>query len=221
MMYVNREPRFYASIIYNGADWIYEEDGKPKQTVELYFNGNCGKNGSHDHSATGYLTCKNISPNSDLINWTGVTRSNVMIRLAEIYLNYAECLNEAENTQAARNEAARYVNAIRYRAGIPDLTSTQTDSQSSMREAIRAERRVELAFENFRAWDTRRWKIAEQADGTPLMGMNVDKGENLQDISFYERTVIEKRVFPQKFYLWPIPDDEIIRNNACVQNPGW
>ena len=156
-----------------------------------------------------------------MINWTGVTRSNVMIRLAEIYLNYAECLNEAENTQAARNEAARYVNAIRYRAGIPDLTSTQTDSQSSMREAIRAERRVELAFENFRAWDTRRWKIAEQADGTPLMGMNVDKGENLQDISFYERTVIEKRVFPQKFYLWPIPDDEIIRNKACVQNPGW
>lgn len=221
MMYVNREPRFYASIIYNGADWIYEEDGKPKQTVELYFNGNCGKNGSHDHSATGYLTCKNISPNSDLINWTGVTRSNVMIRLAEIYLNYAECLNEAENTQTARDEAARYVNAIRYRAGIPDLTSAQTNSQSSMRDAIRAERRVELAFENFRAWDTRRWKIAEQTDGTPLMGMNVDKGENLQDINFYERTVIEKRVFPQKFYLWPIPDDEIIRNKACVQNPGW
>ena len=221
MMYVNREPRFYASIIYNGADWIYEQDGMPKQTVELFFKGNCGKNGSHDYSATGYLVCKNISPNSDLFNWTGVSRSLVMMRLGEIYLNYAEAINEAFDNQGSRDKAAIYVDAIRQRAGLPGLTTEQKSSQISMRAAIRAERRVELAFENFRAWDTRRWKIAEEVDGAPLMGMNVDAGESLQDVNFYKRTLIEKRVFPKKFYLWPINDSEIIRNRACVQNPGW
>lgn len=221
MMYVNREPRFYVSIVYNGADWIYKEDGKPAQTVELHFKGNCGKNGSHDHSATGYLCSKNISPNSDLFNWTGALRSLVMIRLGEIYLNYAEALNESQDSQAARDEAAQYINTIRKRAGIPELTINRKSSQANMRQAIRDERRVELAFENFRAWDTRRWKIAEETDGAPLMGMNVDAGENLKDPAFYQRTIVEKRPFPKKFYLWPIPEDEIIKNRACIQNPGW
>lgn len=221
MMYVDREPRFYVSIIYNGADWIYKEDGKPAKTVELFFKGNCGKGGSHDHSATGYLCSKNISPNSDLINWTGALRSLVMVRLGEIYLNYAEAMNESQDNQTARDEAALYIDAIRKRAGIPVLTADKKASQAAMRTAIRDERRVELAFENFRAWDTRRWKIAEQTDGSPLMGMNVDGGESLKDVAFYKRTVIEKRTFYKKFYLWPIPESEVIRNRACVQNPGW
>jgi hypothetical protein len=220
-MYVGREPRFYASIIYNGADWIYRENGKPILNVELFNEGNCGKSGSHDYSATGYLCCKNISPSSDLANWTGALRSLVMIRLAEIYLNYAEALNEAQDNQSARDEAALYVNAIRKRAGIPDLTADKTATQSAMQQAIRDERRVELAFENFRAWDTRRWKIAEETDGAPLMGMNVDAGTTLKDVEFYKRTLIEKRTFPKKFYLWPIPQSEINKNKACVQNPGW
>jgi hypothetical protein len=221
MMYVGREPRFYASIIYNGADWIYRENGKPIITVELFNTGNCGKAGSHDYSATGYLCCKNISPNSDLANWTGALRSLVMIRMAEIYLNYAEALNEAQDSQTARDEAALYINAIRRRAGIPELTADRTASQATLQQAIRDERRVELAFENFRAWDTRRWKIAEETDGAPLMGMNVDAGTGLRDVDFYKRTLIERRAFPRKFYLWPIPQGEINKNRACVQNPGW
>ncbi len=221
MMYVNREPRFYASIIYNGADWIYVANGQSPKTVELYAKGNCGKEGSHDHSSTGYLCCKNISPNSDLFSWGGALRSLVTIRLAEIYLAYAEALNEANDTQAARDEAALYVNAIRKRAGIPELTADKKSSQKNMQQAIRDERRVELAFENIRAWDTRRWKIAEDTDGSPLMGMNVDAGASLTDVAFYQRTIIEKRVFAKKFYLWPIPEDERTKNTKCVQNPGW
>lgn len=220
-MYVNREPRFYVSIIYNGADWIYKEDGKPSQTVELFFTGNSGKQGSHDYSATGYLTSKNVSPNSNLLEWTGALRSLVMIRLAEIYLNYAEALNEAKNDQASRNEGAVYINKIRERAGIPPLADDKKASQSAFRDAIRDERRVELAFEGFRAWDTRRWKIAEQVDGAPLMGMNVDAGTSLTDPAFYKRTLIEKRVFTKNYYIWPIPQYDIVRNKACVQNPGW
>lgn len=220
-MYVNREPRFYASVIYNGADWIYKEDGQPVHTVELFFTGNCGKQASHDHSATGYLCCKNVSPNSNLVEWTGALRSLVMMRLAEIYLNYAEALNEWKNDQGSREEAAHYIDLIRERAGLPALESSKKASKEALRNAIRDERRVELAFENFRAWDTRRWKIAEQTDGAPLMGMNVDAGKSLTDAAFYQRTVEEKRVFKKSYYLWPIPQSEIVRNRACVQNPGW
>lgn len=220
-MYVNREPRFYVSVIYNGADWIYKEDGKPSKTVELFFTGNCGKQGSHDHSATGYLTSKNVSPNSNLQEWTGALRSLVTIRLAEVYLNYAEALNEARDDQASRDEAAIYIDKIRERAGIPALTEDKKSTQTVMREAIRDERRVELAFEGFRAWDTRRWKIAEQVDGAPLMGMNVNGGKNLTDPEFYKRTVVEKRVFTRNYYIWPIPQYDIVRNKACIQNPGW
>ena len=220
-MYVNREPRFYVSIIYNGADWIYKQDGKPAQTVELFFTGNSGKQGSHDHSATGYLTSKNISPNSNLVEWGGALRSLVLLRLAEVYLNYAEALNESGDSQANRDEAATYIDRIRERAGIPALEADKKSSQSAFRQAVRDERRVELAFEGFRAWDTRRWKIAEQTDGAPLMGMNVNAGKNLTDPEFYKRTVIEKRVFLKSYYLWPIPQFDIVRNKQCVQNPGW
>lgn len=220
-MYSNREPRFYASVIYNGADWIYKEDGRPAQTVELFFAGNCGKKGSHDHSVTGYLVCKNISPNSNLVEWTGALRSLVMMRLAEIYLNYAEAVNEWKDDQASREEAAKYIDLIRERAGIPALDINKKASKESMRQAIRDERRVELAFENFRAWDTRRWKIAEQTDSSPLMGMNVDAGTSLKDEAFYKRTVEETRIFKKNYYLWPIPQSEIVRNRACIQNPGW
>ncbi|WP_142688462.1 RagB/SusD family nutrient uptake outer membrane protein [Chitinophaga polysaccharea] len=220
-MYVNREPRFYAAVMYNGADWIYKENGKPVQTVQLYFTGNCGKQASHDHSATGYLCCKNISPNSNLVEWTGALRSLVMMRLAEIYLNYAEALNESMNDQSSREEAAHYIDLIRERAGLPALEAAKKASREALRTAIRDERRVELAFENFRAWDTRRWKIAEQTDAAPLTGMNVDAGKNLADPAFYKRTLIEKRVFKKSYYLWPIPQSEIVRNRACVQNPGW
>lgn len=220
-MYVNREPRFYVSVLYNGADWIYKQDSKPAQTVELFFTGNSGKQGSHDHSATGYLTSKNISPNSNLVEWTGALRSLVLIRLGEIYLNYAEALNESSDIQLSRDQAAIYIDRIRERAGIPPLTDEKKSSQNAFREAVRDERRVELAFEGFRAWDTRRWKIAEQIDGAPLMGMNVDGGKSLMDTEFYKRTVIEKRVFLKSYYLWPIPQSDIVRNRACIQNPGW
>jgi len=220
-MYVNREPRFYASILYNGANWIYHDTGQPYTTVELFFTGNTGKQGSHDHSVTGYLTCKNISPNSNLYIWQGDLRSEVLMRLAEIYLNYAESMNEWMDDQANRNLAVSYINMIRQRAGIPDLDVTKTQSQSAFRDAIRVERRIELAFEGFRAWDTRRWKIAEQTDAAPLMGMNVDAGTSLKDLAFYKRTVEETRIFKPSYYLWPIPQSEIMRNKACVQNPGW
>lgn len=213
-MYVDREPRFYATVLYNGDIWPFTKNGAIK--VELYNTGRSGKAGSHDYSPTGYLNIKFSSPNTDVVNGQYVQQAYIFFRLAEIYLNYAEALNECD---PGNPDIAYYVNKVRERGGIPALPTGL--SQDQMRERIRHERRIELAFESHRMWDTRRWKIAEATDGGPMWGMNVSQGTSFTDPSFYERTVFENRVFNQKHYLWPIPQSEMDRNKAMVQNPGW
>ncbi|MEC5142901.1 RagB/SusD family nutrient uptake outer membrane protein [Chitinophaga sp. 212800010-3] len=213
-MYVGREPRFYVCITYNGMTWFNKSEGEKK--VELFNTGNTGKRGSYDYSRTGYLVRKNYHPDTYPRLGRYVYRPFVLFRLGEMYLNYAEALNES---QPGNPDILKYVNAIRNRAGIPDLPSGL--SQADMRERIRRERRVELAFECHRYFDTRRWKIAEQTDGGPFYGMNVDAGTNLTDISFYQKTVFETRVFQKKHYLFPIPQFDIDRDKKLVQNPGW
>jgi len=213
-MYVNREPRFYVCITYNGMTWFNTSEGT--KTVELYNTGNTGKQGSYDYSRTGYLVRKNYHPNTYPRQGRSVARPLVLFRLGEIYLNYAEALNEA---QPGHPDILTYVNAIRERAGIPGLPAGLT--QEEMRTRIRQERRIELAFEYHRYFDTRRWNIALQTDGGPFYGMNVDAGNSVQDLSFYKRTVFETRVFAQQHYFFPIPQFDIDRNKKLVQNPGW
>jgi starch-binding outer membrane protein, SusD/RagB family len=213
-MYVGREPRFYVSILYNGDIWPYTGGGEIK--VQLYATGLSGKNASHDYSPTGYLITKYVSPNSNIRNNQIVAKAWIWFRLAEIYLNYAEALNEYKPGDP---DIKKYLDLIHERAGIPGLPAGLT--QGEMRDRIRRERMIELAFEGHRGFDTRRWKIAEQTDGGPMWGMNVSKGTSFTDASFYERTVFETRVFQRKHYLWPVPQSEIDRNRQMVQNPGW
>ncbi|MEI3797518.1 MULTISPECIES: RagB/SusD family nutrient uptake outer membrane protein [unclassified Chitinophaga] len=213
-MYVGREPRFYVCITYNGMTWFNKSEGEKK--VELFNTGNTGKRGTYDYSRTGYLVRKNYHPDTYPRLGRYVYRPFVLFRLAEMYLSYAEALNEAEPGNA---DILKYINLIRDRAGIPALPGGL--SQTEMRERIRRERRVELAFECHRYFDTRRWKIAEQTDGGPFYGMDVDAGTSLTDLSFYKKTVFETRIFQKKHYLFPIPQSEIDRNKKLVQNPGW
>ena len=90
-------------------------------------------------------------------------------------------------------------------------------SQSEMREAIRAERRVELAFESSRYFDVRRWGIAEETENIPLYGMYVNGNGN----DFYKRTWFENRIFEKKMYFFPIPQGDLDIDKELVQNPGW
>lgn len=214
-MWVNREPRFYASVTYNGADWIWTGATQPIK-VQLYNTGTSGYAGSHDHTNTGYILHRFVSPTSNVQNWNGSPQHDIHFRLAEMYLNYAEALNEINPGHA---DILKYLNLVRERGGIPALAAGL--SQADMRLMIRHERRIEMAFETHRVWDTRRWKIAEQTDGGPMTGMNVAAGTSFTDLSFYKRTVFETRVFQKKHYLWPIPQSEIERNRLMVQNPGW
>ena len=138
------------------------------------------------------------------------------MRYAVVLLNYVEALNEYD---PGNPDIETYLNLIRERGGLGPVQSGL--SQELMREQIRLERRIELCFEQLRYFDTRRWLIAEQTDGGPFYGMNVDAGNSFTDEAFYEKTVFETRVFRPEFYLFPIPQSEINRDPQIVQNPGW
>ncbi len=212
-MWVNREPRFYVDVTYNGSTWLNTSSSSGKIITQTYYEGNSGKKvGGNDFSPTGYIGRKNITTG----DWRSGNRAWVLIRLANIYLNYAEALNESS---PGNPDIAKYVNLIRTRAGLPGISATLTQDQ--MRAAIRRERRIELAFENCRYFDTRRWKIAEQTDGGPLHSMDINSGTSLTDPAFYKRTVFETRVFQKKHYLWPIPQQEVNIDKNLVQNTGW
>lgn len=210
--WVNREPRFYTNITYSGSVWLNTNNGEI--ITELFNNGNSGKGtGGNDHSTTGYIVRKAMG----LGNWDIGNRTLMLLRLAEIYLSYAEALNESDPGNA---DILHYINLIRERAGIPSYGSAELPApvgQDAVREAIWKERRVELAFENARFFDVRRWKIAEQTENGPIFGLNVDTNPP----EFYSVVVLENRVFNKRHYFFPIPQNEINNNNLLIQNLGW
>lgn len=210
--WVNREPRFYVGITYNNSYWLFQEGSNPIIT-NMEYNGNSGRSQStSDVSPTGYIVRKDVMPNDN-------SRGALMLRLGQIFLDYAEALNESAPGNA---DILRYVNQIRSRAGVPQYGASEgmiaaPTSQDAVRDAIRAERRVELAFESPRYFDTRRWKIAKTTNNGPVYGMNM----NGNGTEFYQRTLIETRIFVDKDYLFPIPNTQILINPNLVQNPGW
>jgi len=211
-MYVNREPRFYASINFNGA--IFKD-----HQIELWNSGVDGRgNTTVDYCCSGYMMKKHCNPAITLTGTTNyVLKTWVMFRLGELYLNYAEALNEA---QGPTTDVYHYINAIRNRSGLPDLPNGL--SKDEMREKIWHERRIELAFETHRYFDTHRWMIAPQTQAGPVYGMNIAAGESLQDPEYYKRTLLETRVFPYpQYYLYPIAQSELDKMGGLVQNPYW
>ena len=161
--WTGREPRFYVGITYDSSRWIYADDDGNDIITSFQYSGNSGRSQStSDVTPTGYTVRKNVAPNDN-------NRGCVMMRLAQIYLDYIEALNESDPSNP---DILKYLNLIRDRAGVPEYGSAipAPASQADMRTAIRAERRVELAFENVRFFDTRRWKIAPQTDGGAFYG---------------------------------------------------
>ncbi len=211
-MYVGRDPRFYASINYAGSIW-------KSRAVEFWNTGADGKQRAvgSDYNISGYLMKKFIDPTSNIPQNRFSLNTWITYRLGEQYLNYAEALNEAEGPVA---DVYKYMNAIRSRAGMPDLPPNL--SKDNMRERIQHERRIELAFESHRYFDVRRWKTASNIENKPIHGMNIQAGTSLQDNAFYQRVLIERRIFVSpKHYLWPVQIWEIEKNPMLLQNPGW
>ena len=207
--YKNRDARLEATIITNGMIW-------QQKKVETWFNG---KDGKHNANATktGYYLKKHTNESVNILTEGGALGHTWPIfRLSEIYLNYAEALNEYDPNNPGIRE---YVNYVRMRAGQPDLPVGL--SQSEMRTRIQNERRVEFAFEEHRAWDVRRWKIASSTLGSDLKGVQVTKKDEMNDSYEYVPYVVESRVFEPKMYWYPIPQSEKLKLKSWNQNPGW
>lgn len=210
--YENREPRFYKSILYNGAQW-------KGRTIEAYVGGADGfvEYGSESNAistTTGYYLRKLLDEGKSNLSEEGTTHWSE-VRFAEVLLNHAEALNELGKVK----EALVSLNKVRARAGLPAQEET---SKEDLRNIIRQERTVELAFEGHRYWDLRRWRIAHKVlDGQRMHGMKITKEE---DGSFtYERVDCDKkdRVFEERYYQFPMPSSEIKNNPLCTQFDKW
>ncbi len=212
-MYCNREPRFYASVIYNEA-WL----GVANRRANFFLGGADG-GPSFDAPQNGYNVRKRISLEA---NPRGAHpyQPGILHRLAEFYLDYAEALNEFDPSNP---DILVYINKIRERAGIPGLTGGL--SQSEMREAIIRERRVEFNCEGLRIHDLRRWKLAEKYLGNKMYGMNflgTKKSDDSSDpLAYYKRTFSVQRNFYKRQYLWPVPQAQMDINPNLVQMPGY
>ena len=216
--YANRDPRFYSSIYYNGAPrWWTNPDSL---RVETYVGGNCGISddaNSQYYTRTGYYIRKFNCAASDKDDGNFDGRVH-MARLAEMFLNLAECACEAGHME----DAFDYTNLVRERVGMPGLPENLTQDQLRLR--IRNERRVELAFENFRFDDVRRWKILDQTE-EHMSGMRITK--NPDGTFKYTRFAFPVRTnkAADKYLLYPMSESEVNKMKYLTgdnwQTPGW
>lgn len=219
-MYVGREPRFYAWVSFNGA--VNPGASQANQDhIQFFYTGTSGASGApRDWPKTGYTARKNIHPTFSMNPSINPGRPAMLIRLAELYLNYAEALNES---QPGHTDILTYLNRVRTRAGLPGIAAGK--SQAEMRDIIRHERRIELCFEGHRYFDVRRWKVAGDGNynqGGAFYGMNMTAGTHLSDPAFHTRTVAFTRAaWSNKRYFLPFRQNEIDRNKQLVQIPGY
>ncbi len=211
--YANRDPRLAMYIVCNGG----QLSGKTIRTGEGA--GQDGKDSIATSTRTGYYLKKLLREDVNLNPVSTNTKKHfeVHMRYTELFLIYAEAANEAwgpDGRGAFAFSAREVIAALRKRAGIaqPDTYLASVSSKEDMRQLIRNERRIELCFEGFRFWDLRRWKL----DLTePAKGVNIKNNE----ITVVE---VERRLYDNDYmHYGPIPETEITKYNALVQNQGW
>ena len=227
-MYCNREPRFYNAVTYNGA-WLTYVNRK----VDMFYNhkDNIQSSSPHDAPQNGYLLRKAICMTDNIKTGKITDRQGFIYRLAFTYLDYAEAENEAHDEASARTSALEYLNLIRERAGVRKYTFDNVpiqddnfihidNTQAALRKVIRAERRVELCFEDNRWYDIRRWKEAENLPEITGDGYGMNALGNSED-TFYKRTVFQHRIWKRQYYWMPVYIDEYEKNPNLVQGPFW
>ncbi|MFD2968715.1 RagB/SusD family nutrient uptake outer membrane protein [Sphingobacterium bambusae] len=226
----NREPRYYASIGFDGGAWygggvldpnamLYVQARKGGNSGVLEY-GRANLTGFWPKKLVNFLT--SIDPNSG-----NVTINNYRmprLRLSDLYLLYAECLNESEGPST---EVYDYIDRVRARAGLKGVVQSWTkysslpnkpQTKEGLRDIIHRERRVELMFEGKSGWDLRRWKEYVNEVSKPIQGWNV----NQEEIRAYY--TVQTYLIPaltNKDYFWPVSISELLRNNNLVQSPIW
>lgn len=215
--YTELEPRFQASVLYNGASW-------KDRTIEPYVGGTDGwsqwnkEREPSGRTTTGYYLRKRVDESHDIKNEKGSIQPVTVIRYAEVLLNKAEAcwhLNDANGANAA-------VKAIRERVGLP-YTAKEGDELFA---AIRQERKVELAYEGLWYWDLRRWEVAHKAypeglSGYQQHGLKIEKNEDGTFTYTYVSVDDQDRNFPEKMYRFPLPSGELSSNALVNQFQEW
>jgi hypothetical protein len=212
--YASRDPRLAATVFYHGISWL-------SRAVQVQ-NGGVDKPDNPTilpvETRTGYYLRKFLGNFGTGSAFSSQSHNFPLFRYAEIVLNHAEALNELNQVE----NAVTQIKSLRARAGIAAGANTRYGikagiTQDEMRDLIRNERRIELAFEEHRFWDIRRWKIAGQVLTTPLTGMQITNAAS----PVYQVIPVATPVFTNRLYHMPIPYDEIIKNNQLIQNEGW
>ena len=215
--YADLEPRFHASVLYNGAPW-------KGRKIEPYVGGADGwcqwnlEREPKGRTTTGYYLRKMVDESHDVIAYSGGVQPLIVLRYAEVLLNKAEACHKT-NDPAGANAAVR---AIRDRVDLPyeDLTG------DDLWKAIRQERKVELAYEGLWYWDLRRWKVAhkpypEGLTGYQQHGLKIEKNNDGTFTYTYVSVDDQDRNFPEKMYRFPMPTGELNNNGAVDQYPEW
>lgn len=215
----NREMRYYADLNFQGADfrgravdYALATDVSQTDGFDSPNGSKVGGSGNDLHSSkTGYNIRKFQNENLATLTETTQGRPYILYRLAEVYLNYAEALY---NVGGKETEAKLYLNKVSSRALQPVITASGSD----LLEAIKRERRIELAFEGHNFWDERRWMNPANL-GFDVKGLKWEKGAG-GVLSNTEYTVVTRPWFDKHYYL-PIPDQEIQKAPALIQNDGY
>lgn len=215
--YWNRDPRFDASIIHDST--TYRGD-----LFEMWVSTDGDKWGydsykqSSDNPRGNYII-KKFMPDADVpLSWQ---QTYVIpwpyFRIAEIYLNYAEAKFELGDEATCR----QYINMVRARPSVdmPPIPASVTGE--ALRKRLYNERRIELAFEEHRFFDIRRWKIADKVENAPVRGMDVIKDLNTGVTTYTSVNLVQKVPYEEKMNLLPIEANEIKRNPKLTQSPGW
>ena len=244
----DREYRYYASLGFDMGIWWGQGNhatnnastAQTRQVVWARAGGFAMNSVLNSFNATGIWPKKVVHYNSTVANSAGTsfvftTYPFPIFRVADLFLMYAEAMNEAYDTQEARNEAIRYIDKVRGRAGLKGVDyswknfsndPTKHERQMGLRSIIQQEITVEFMFEGHRFWDVRRWKIAN--DETSMLNcLKPITGWKMSDVSasapedYYQEQLIHTYRFSPRDYFWPIHDGEILRNSNTLQNLGW
>ncbi|MBQ8936867.1 MAG: RagB/SusD family nutrient uptake outer membrane protein [Bacteroidaceae bacterium] len=240
--YVGREPRFYASVAYNGTLWEmlkHPTSSLWNSQITYYRGGTDGYKNSFSYLRTGIGMKKYYNPNDYIPaqnSYDGICEKfEPAIRYADILLQYAEALNEltqsytlknwkGEDVTISRNieEMKKGIQPVRIRAGLHDYPAADYADANKLRARIKRERMIEFMAEGKRYFDLRRWMDAPIEENKRVYGLNVfqtsaNKDDFMQVIPVYNLSA----TFTDKMYFWPISFTDLKRNKNLVQNPGW
>lgn len=233
----DREPRFYSSLGFDGGKWLgmltnYNDlTAGDIKFIDCRIGGSLAKTSSETGPLTGYFPKKLFPFRCIMANNSSFTTYWFpwpMIRMSDLYLLYAEAVNEAEGPAGEHSEKMfAMVDSVRTRAGIPSVKESWDKysnrpgyygNKVGMRDIIHRERLNELAFESQRFWDIRRWKEAPVEYQKGIYGFHVAASA---PEDYYEKTLIAEQPFGLKDYFWPLRTYDIEVNPNLVQNIGW